>query len=239
VATRFPDATDDTESFEDRRRPPQCNRRVPNNGVVLVYPRRRHHFSFSLSGTHRTPRTETDMAMVESGGVRLYTEDTRPRWVKKNRAEFGSRCACDGLASPRGIRGFRCAPDPEFVAIPPWEGDEAVLQGPSVGETPVVQLAGVWLDRGSTVPATARTRNWAARAWEKKKNGPRRSIWAQTQIEVVFFFFLFFLFFNSQFELQNMSVKLVPNLKFKYDFEFVLKLEIDFNHTNMVKFVYL
>ena len=36
----------------------------------------------------------------ENGGVRLYTEDTRPRWVKKNRAEFGSRCACDGLTSP-------------------------------------------------------------------------------------------------------------------------------------------
>ena len=53
------------------------------------------------------------------------------------------------------------------------------------------------------------------------------------------FCFLFFLFFNSQFELQNMRVKLVPNLKFKYDFEFVLKSEIDFNHTNMVKFVYL
>jgi hypothetical protein len=63
--------------------------------------------------------------------------------------------------------------------------------------------------------------------------------------EAPLFFFLYFLFsflflfFNYQFELQNMRVKLVPNLKFNYDFEFVLKSEIDFNHTNMVKFVYL
>jgi hypothetical protein len=44
-----------------------------------------------------------------------------------------------------------------------------------------------------------------------------------------------FLFF-SDFLLLLFSI---PNLYFKHDFEFVLKLEIDFNHTSMVKFVYL
>jgi hypothetical protein len=69
-------------------------------------------------------------------------------------------------------------------------------------------------------------------------NRPMKPLYSFFYIFCFLFSFLF-LFFNSQFELQNMRVKLIPNLKFNYDFEFVLKSEIDFNHTNMVKFVYL
>jgi hypothetical protein len=63
--------------------------------------------------------------------------------------------------------------------------------------------------------------SWA----EKGSFGPGSFFYSSLFIFSVFCF----LFFYSS----------IPNLNFKYAFEFVLKLEIDFNHTSMVKFVYL
>jgi hypothetical protein len=80
---------------------------------------------------------------------------------------------------------------------------------PLVGETPVVQLAQAcgWTVGPQCQRPHTRGIEPLARG-RKNENGPRRSIWAQTQIEVVFFFFSNFLFyFLSYLKFSNFEFK--------------------------------
>jgi hypothetical protein len=91
--------------------------------------------------------------------------------------------------------------------------------------------AGVWLDLGSAVPATARTRNWAARTWEKKKKmgrgeafGPRRRL-RLFSFSFLIFCFTFFPIWSFQILNSNDVVNLLFSIEYliwTYQYDFYL-----------------
>jgi hypothetical protein len=103
--------------------------------------------------------------------------------------------------------GVRCNEPRKTEAV---RAKYTVQWDPLVGETPVVQLAQAC---GWTVGLQCQrlhARGIGTLARGRKENGPRRSIWAQTQIEVVFFFFFFSIFlfyFLSYLKFSNFEFK--------------------------------